>query len=91
MPRLRLTFGQLWSWLAVALPVLGAVIAPMSTVDRRVALAGAVVAPLVAIGSAIGAALLVASLAIVADWVARRAASAVHRPERPPEVAPATR
>ncbi|TME81147.1 MAG: hypothetical protein E6I45_08865 [Chloroflexi bacterium] len=33
MPRLRLTFGQLWSWLAVALPVLGAVIAPMSTVD----------------------------------------------------------
>jgi hypothetical protein len=33
MPGLRLTFGQLWTWLAVALPVLGAVIAPMSTVD----------------------------------------------------------
>jgi hypothetical protein len=33
MPRFRLTFGGLWEWLAVALPVLGAVIAPMSTVD----------------------------------------------------------
>jgi hypothetical protein len=30
---LRLTFGALWAYLAVALPVLGAVIAPMSTVD----------------------------------------------------------
>src|SRR5438045_92167 len=33
MPSLRLTFGQLWSCLAVGLPVLGAVVAPMSTVD----------------------------------------------------------
>jgi hypothetical protein len=30
---LRLTFGELWTYLAVTLPILGAVIAPMSTVD----------------------------------------------------------
>jgi hypothetical protein len=47
--------------------------------------------PLVAIGSAIGAAFLVVCLAIVADLLARRAGSVVPRPERSPEVAPAAR
>jgi hypothetical protein len=76
-----------FNYLGMLIPALVAI----WTVDRRVALAGAVVVPLVAIGSAIGAAVLVASLAIVADWVVRRAASAVRRPERSPEVAPAAR
>jgi hypothetical protein len=76
-----------FNYLGILIPALVAI----WTVDRRAALAGAVVAPLLAIGSAIGAAVLVALLAVAADRLARREEAAARQPERPAEVAPAVR